>query len=185
MNKKYNNKKIKELIKTEWFNQFELFAQKEILAGLEKDLDVSIYAKPEYSWDQMKQISSGLEEGLDVLIYANPDFKSTQMFQIRLGLLLDKTDISIYAKLGFNAKQMELIRIGLRLGLDVSIYAIPVLSEDQMEKIFKALLEKETVSQTKTLNITVDNVDVSITINQNQNANIEVDKDNKLNIIVK
>ena len=91
MNKKYNNKKIEELTKTEWFNQFELFAQKEILAGLEKDLDVSIYAKPEYSWDQMKQISSGLEEGLDVSIYAIPVLSEDQMEKIFKALLEKET----------------------------------------------------------------------------------------------
>ena len=50
MNKKiYNNLSIDNLIKTEWFNQFDKKQKEEILIGLEKNLNVSIYAKPIFS----------------------------------------------------------------------------------------------------------------------------------------
>ena len=51
MNKIYNNLTKENLIKTEWFNQFDIYQQEEIYEGLEENLDVSIYAKPEYSWE--------------------------------------------------------------------------------------------------------------------------------------
>ena len=52
-----NNLNIENLIKTEWFNQFNKKQRRIIEEGLEKKLDVSIYAKPEFTWMQMKEIS--------------------------------------------------------------------------------------------------------------------------------
>ena len=49
MKKIYNNLNIENLIKTEWFNQFDEDQQNEILEGLENNLDVSIYANPRFS----------------------------------------------------------------------------------------------------------------------------------------
>ena len=46
MNKKiHNNLSIENLTKTEWFNQFNEEQKEQIKLGLEKNLDVSIYAK--------------------------------------------------------------------------------------------------------------------------------------------
>ena len=46
MNKKiYNNLNVENLIKTEWFNQFNKEQQIEISQGLKENIDVSIYAK--------------------------------------------------------------------------------------------------------------------------------------------
>ena len=47
MDKIYNNLTIENLTKTEWFNQFDKAQQKHILYGIEKNLDVSLYANPE------------------------------------------------------------------------------------------------------------------------------------------
>ena len=49
MNKIHNNLNIENLIKTEWFNQFNKEQQEEILTGLEANIDVSMYANPEYN----------------------------------------------------------------------------------------------------------------------------------------
>ena len=47
MNNIYNN-----LIKTEWFNQFDKQQKFEILIGIKANLDVSIYANPEIpAWE--------------------------------------------------------------------------------------------------------------------------------------
>ena len=59
MNKIYNNLTIKNLIKTEWFNQFNKEQQEEITKGLKEDLDVSIYAKLDFNELQMFQIRTG------------------------------------------------------------------------------------------------------------------------------
>ena len=66
MNKIYNNLTIDNLIETDWFNQFDKSQQKHILYGLEKNLDVSLYANPEYSSLKMCSIISSLEHNIDV-----------------------------------------------------------------------------------------------------------------------
>ena len=66
MRKIHSNLTIENLIKTDWFNQFNREQQKHILYGLEKNLDVSLYAKPEYSSLKMCSIISSLEHNIDV-----------------------------------------------------------------------------------------------------------------------
>ena len=79
MNKIHNNLTIENLIKTEWFNQFDKSQKKEILSGIEDNLDVSIYAKPTFNWKQMSEIRFGLSFNLDSSIYAKSDFDDEQM----------------------------------------------------------------------------------------------------------
>ena len=62
MNKIYNNLNIENLVKTEWFDRFDPNEQEEILEGLRNNLDVSWYANPEFSWNQMKEIRLKLLE---------------------------------------------------------------------------------------------------------------------------
>ena len=83
MKKIYNNLSIDNLTKTEWFNQFDEHQQEKIIEGLENNLDVLIYAKPEFNDFQMKQIRLGLEEKLDVSVYAKKEFSWQQMQKIR------------------------------------------------------------------------------------------------------
>ena len=87
MKKIYNNLTVENLTKTDWFNQFDKGQQEQIKLGLEKNLDVSIYAKKEYSWEQMEQIRWGLEANLDVSIYAKPNISHLQMDLMREKLL--------------------------------------------------------------------------------------------------
>ena len=79
MNKIHNNLNIENLIKTEWFkqlnkdkkreilknsdwfNQFNLYEQVEINWGLEENLDISVYAKPEFDFVQMRKIREELK----------------------------------------------------------------------------------------------------------------------------
>ena len=86
MNKIYNNLTIKNLIKTEWINQFDEEQQEQIRLGSKDNLDVLIYAKKEYNWKQMKQIRLGLQANVDVSIYSKKYFDNFQMWQIRGGL---------------------------------------------------------------------------------------------------
>ena len=48
MEKIHNNLNIENLIKTDWFEQFSINQKQEILKGLKEDVDVSIYAKPDF-----------------------------------------------------------------------------------------------------------------------------------------
>ena len=89
-NKIYNNLNIENLIKTEWFNQFNFFQKLEINKGIKANIDASIYANPEYSDEQMAQIRLGLKNNLDVSIYAKPEILWGEMEGIRLNLLEKK-----------------------------------------------------------------------------------------------
>ena len=63
----------------------------EIRLGLEKKLDVSIYANHLYSHFQMKEIRLGLEGGLDVSSYCELIHSATDMREKRLSLINEKT----------------------------------------------------------------------------------------------
>ena len=66
MNKKVlNNLTIDNLIKTEWFNQFNKEQQEEILLGIKSKVDIFPYAKPEYSSLKMQSKRLQLELGID------------------------------------------------------------------------------------------------------------------------
>ena len=84
MNKIYNNLSIENLIKTEWFNQFNEKQKGQIRLGLKDNLNVSIYANPKFDDFQMEIIRFGLEANLDVSLYANPKFSVSQMLLISL-----------------------------------------------------------------------------------------------------
>ena len=167
MNKIYNNLSIENLIKTEWFNQFNEDQRYWITEGLENKIDVSVYAKPEmpdsimeeifysqisnidimpyvnegYSLFQLIEIKEGLEANLDITYYANINFNWQQMREIRWGIEAD-LDVPIYAKKCFDWQQMEQIRLGLEANLDVSWYAKPNISYLQMDLMRIELLEE-------------------------------------------
>lgn len=119
--------------------KFNSWQMKEILTGLENKLDVSIYAKPEFTDSQMEQIREGLEQGVDVSIYAKPEFDELQMTEIKYGLSKD-IDVSIYANTKFDHYQMEEIAKGLIENQNVSIYANPEFHHWQMKEIRLGLL---------------------------------------------
>ena len=109
MKKEFKNLTVDNLIKTEWFNQFDKQQKKLIIEGLQENLNVFLYAKTKYSWGQMAHLKAGLKKNLDISIYANPDFNNFQMNEIRLGLQ-DGLDVSIYAKPEIDFKEMKKIR---------------------------------------------------------------------------
>ena len=82
MNKIYNNLNIENLIKTEWFNQFDKYQQEEIKLGLEDNLDVSVYAKPEIQHSEMKEIRRNLLK--DKLIKNNYKISTKKTSEITL-----------------------------------------------------------------------------------------------------
>ena len=83
------------------FNQQQI---KEIKYGLAKNRLkeelVAIYAKPEFSYQQMKQIRLGLEKGINLTSYVGLEFDYQQMEQVRLGLE-NNVNVSLYAKIEF------------------------------------------------------------------------------------
>ena len=75
MNRKVlNNLTIDNLIKTNWFNQFNKEQQEEILLGIKSKVDIFSYAKPENSSLKMQikrlQLELGINKDLERLISA-------------------------------------------------------------------------------------------------------------------
>ena len=103
--------------------------------------DLKLLANNSLGKNQMIVIYWGLEKGLDVSIYAKPEFNTAQMSFIYYGLK-EGLDVSIYAKPEFSATQMKLIYWGLKHGLDVTKYAKPEFSYDQMLYIFFDLIDE-------------------------------------------
>lgn len=75
------------VIPVEHMKQMTLPALIEIRKGLYNGIDVSIYAKPEFKWQQMREIREGLEAGIDVSSYADPAKPWTQMSNMRKQLM--------------------------------------------------------------------------------------------------
>ena len=117
---------------------FDVGQMYEIREGLEKGIDVSVYADPKYGVAQMGEIRKGLESGVDVSVYADPEYNWWQMNQIREGLE-SGVDVSWYSDPKYDGEQMFQIREGLEKGIDVSVYADPKYSDSQMTKIRKGL----------------------------------------------
>ena len=126
--------------KIEESGKFNYSQKEQISFGLQKGLDISIYAKPEFNKWQMEQIRFGLEKGLDVSVYAKAEFNSEQMRQIRYGLEKD-IDVNIYANPEFDSVKMGEIRIGLEKSLDVNTYVKPEFDWRQAQQISTDLEE--------------------------------------------
>ena len=120
--------------KIEESGKFNYSQKEQISFGLQKGLDISIYAKPEFESSQMEQIRFGLEKGLNAHIYAKPEFDYEQMRQIRLGLERG-LDVSIYAKTEFDWSQMQEIRLSLEKSSDVNTYVKPEFDWRQTPQI--------------------------------------------------
>lgn len=89
----YKKLTIEELLKTEWFNQFDGKQKIEIMKGFISNVDVSVYAKTEFDSWQMEEIRDGLESRLDVSSYAKPEIKWDEMSEIKEKLLEEKSTL--------------------------------------------------------------------------------------------
>ena len=115
MEKIYNNLSIENLIKTEWFNQFDEEQKEEIIKGLKKGLDISWYAKKDFNHEQMYKIREGLSKKLDVSIYAKPEY---------------------------SWEQMNIILQALEANVNISLLADPDIDEYYMTQIFYNLIKE-------------------------------------------
>ena len=58
---------------------------------LERNADISLYAKPEYNWRQMGIIERGIRTDVDVSVFAKPEYSWEKMEEIRRKLLEEST----------------------------------------------------------------------------------------------
>lgn len=68
------------------FNESQL---RQIEYGIKNDLtkvQIEIYAKKEFDWQQMAYIRLGLEDGVDITLYAYPEINCEVMAKLLLGL---------------------------------------------------------------------------------------------------
>ena len=86
MKKIYNNLTVENLIKTNWFNQFDEMQKFEIEVGIRSNVDVFRYTKKEFDVNQMRIIRMGLEANLDTAVYVKKKLTWEQMEQIFMGL---------------------------------------------------------------------------------------------------
>ena len=56
----------------------------EIELGIKSGVDVTMYAKKEFDWEQMREIRLGLESGLDVSLYARIEVNWDEMWATRV-----------------------------------------------------------------------------------------------------
>ncbi len=114
----------------------------EVRIGIQKGLDVSCYANPEYMAIQMRQIRLGMEAGIDVSVYNKAEYDWFQMEEIRLGMQ-DWLRYEVYAKPEIDYQRMRQIRKGLQDGIDLSPFIR--LEAGILEELRKALLAKVSI----------------------------------------
>lgn len=93
-----------------------------------------------FTRNQMEQIEAGQREGLDVSIYAKKEYTAMHMHQIRMGLL-EGLPVEKYARPDYDWFQMEEIRKGLREGVDIEFYAAPSIPYEKMRQMRKGLAQ--------------------------------------------
>lgn len=143
---------------------------------LDKGVDISKYADPKYSHQQLSEIYVGMCENLDVSLYDDGSFDAEQMWELRRGLkhgldisaynhsnysnvhmsyirqcLEDGIDATYLLDSNLDPHQVHLIEIGLRKKLDVSKYAIQQLPFEEMKSIFIELEKQQETLYRNTL----------------------------------
>ena len=127
----------------------------------------------QFTPDQQAEIDAGIKDNIDVSIYAKPEFLAIQMHEIRIGLV-EQIPVSDYADSRYDWFQMEEIRKGLEMSLDVSKYADPEISFDRMRQIRKGLEAGIDLSDKKNMaagvlqqlrKATLEHIDLSVYIN--------------------
>ena len=128
--------------------------------------------------DQRDEIQQGLDKGIDVSVYAREDMLAIQMRQVRLGLL-SGVAVSRYNDPAFDWFQMEEIRLGLENHLDVDKYANPDIPYMKMRQIRKGLtmgidlsdqLDKDSDVLRQIRKALISGVDISKYVNEGYNA---------------
>ncbi len=91
-----------------------------------------------FSRSQLREINEGRRAGLDVSIYAKEEFTVMHMEQIRLGLM-DGLPMERYADPAYDWFQMQEIRIGMKEGIAYERYAKPEIPYEKMRQMRKGL----------------------------------------------
>ena len=137
---------------------YDYFQQEEIRKGLEKNIDVSVYAKPELPYNIMHQLRKALEygndltpyipygvgvlhelrkaakSGISLVRYIEEGYDSDQLLSIRHALE-KKVNITPYLNISYHGACIHQIAIGLEHRIDVTPYAKPDYTWRKMKEI--------------------------------------------------
>lgn len=119
--------------------------KRQVQLGVNRNLDVSVYARPELTEEQMNIIRIGLEQGLNMRPYVSKSITVPEYALIISGL---KNGYSFepYLGRGFNELQLDIITAGLVEGFNVDLFAKPEYSGAKMECIYECLESEEDIS---------------------------------------
>ena len=153
--------KTNHLVHTDWIDQFNKQQQNYLRKCVEQGIDISPFAKPEYSQQKMKFLCEAMHEhydssnlfrfahldlgllkalrrmcmaGVDDLKYYSSEYTYDKLEEIKLGLIR-KVDVSVYDDPTFPTVCMRFLRELLENGYDAKPYANPRLSSAQLKEL--------------------------------------------------
>ena len=147
------------LVHTDWLDQFNKQQQNYLRKCVEQGIDISSFAKPEYSQLKMKFLCEAMHEpydssnlfhyahldlgllkalrrmcmaGVDDLKYYSDKYTYDKLEEIKLGLVRN-VDVSVYDNPAFPTVLMKFLRELLEKGYDAKPYANPQLTSQQIK----------------------------------------------------
>lgn len=127
--------------------RFETNQMRVILKGLIHDVDVSIFAKLKYSDAQMHVICKELIDGHDVSKLANHKYSAAMMLNLNEILIYKGFDLFKYADEGYTLSQIEAIEHGLRNKVPLELFESKDFDHLQMNQIIRGYGEGIDVTQ--------------------------------------
>ena len=149
--------------------EYDYFQQEEIRKGLEKNIDVSVYAKPELPYNIMHQLRKALADGnnltpyisygvgvlhelrkamrsgISLVRYIEEGYDSDQLSAIRHALE-KKINIEPYLDISYHGACITQIAIGLEHRIDVTPYAKPTYTWRKMKEIRLGIEQRQDIS---------------------------------------
>lgn len=117
--------------------RFETNQMRIILKGLIHDVDVSIFAKLKYSDAQMHVICKELIDGHNVSKLANHKYSAAMMLNLNEILVYKGFDLFKYADAGYTLSQIEQIEHGLRRKVPLDLFESKDFDHLQMNQIIR------------------------------------------------
>ena len=127
--------------------RFETNQMRVILRGLLHDVDVSIFAKLKFSDGQMHVICKELIDGHDVSKLANHKYSAAMMLNLNEILVYKGFDLFKYADAGYTLSQIEQLERGLKNNVPLELYDSINFDHLQMNQIIRGYGEGIDVTQ--------------------------------------
>ena len=136
--------KLRQLKKDLNDSKFNPMQESMLHAGLDKNIDITIYANPKYSAKKMEIILNALIDNLNIIQFLdeyNVENGNDYIEDLELIFegLKNHLDVYKYSSIKFNYEQKVQIKKGLESKLNVDKYAKETFNADQMSVLFKAL----------------------------------------------